>query len=451
MKQIKKIIFGWLFCFLLLLPEQAMAGTIDEEEIKDLSTAEKLEQVVPNVVEIEFFYYDEEDEVHVLHTGSGFFIGQTEDAPQYVLTSNKVVTLWEEERELLQSNEAEDSSAGVRIVVRQDVTIQASIVTSSDELGFTLLTIEQPLYDRNPMILNDTLNTFEDETEIYSIGIPIQAEKEGTAQISRGNLMREEEVEGVHKWIHNSYRNAGYIGGPLVDEEGTVLGINQSDVREEFLYATEIREVLPVLDALGISYRTTEMERKKKQEEEQQWKDALDSVTALTGPIGSLPSGSNSKRRLLFIIVGAVLFIAGIVILIVLLLTKDKRAEKKKKRKEEFTVTQAAPVFEDPIGEQRSALLLRAKTGQKEAIVGERFLIGKERGRTDFYIGDNTAVSRMHACILKKAEGYFLTEQHATNGTFLNEERLHPGEEKLLKNGDKIRLADEAFEFITSL
>jgi len=449
MKKLKIIMFLWLCCVLVFMPRQEVwAGAMDKEEAEELSTAEKLEQIVSNVLKIELFYRDEQDEVHVLHAGSGFFIGTGEEAPQHVLTSNNVVSLSEEEKSFLQSSEIKDDNVGIRIVIKQDVTIAASIVTNSEGMGFALLSLEQPMYDRGYMVLNNTMEVIESETEIYSIGIPNQSDAEETAQISRGSLMRVEETEGVSTWIHDSYRNAGYIGGPLVDTEGTVLGINQSDISEEFLCATQIDEVLSVLDALGISYRTTEMEANEKQEEELQLQNAMDSATAPRAPVIAASNDNNDKITLILSIVGAVLFLAGIVILVVLIKTKDKRAEKKRKREEELTVTHAAPIFEKHAGEKGEVVLIRVKTGQREVITQERFMIGKERGRTDFYIGDNSAVSRMHACILKKGDGYFLTEEHATNGTFLNEELLYSGEEKLLKSGDKIRLADEEFEFL---
>lgn len=451
MKLLKKIGLMWLCCLLFSFPvQEAVAGNIDAEETESLSIAEKLEQAAINVIEIELFYRLEDGGAQLLHTGSGFFIGDGEEAPQYVLTANQVVSLREEEKAILQSSGCKESDVGIQIIIKQDVTVGASVVTSSDEMGFALLNLEQPIYDRSYMILNNTFEQPESEMEIYSMGVVGGQDGDGTAQVSRGFLIPPKNAEGKNVWRHDSYRNSGYIGGPLVDAEGTVLGINQSDADDEFLQAIQVGEILPVLDALGIAYRTTAMEAREQQEEKQQLQNAMDSAAAIQESFTGNTPDTGSVLRLILMIIGVVVFITGMVILIVLLKTKEKRTQKKKKRQEEFTVTQAAPVFEGSLNDFGEAVLIRVKTGQKERISRERFLIGKERGSTDFYIGDNSAVSRMHALILKKQDGYFLTELQATNGTFLNDVRIYPDEEKMLKSGDKIRLADEEFEFLSS-
>jgi len=449
MKHLKEIVCVCLTCIIFIISGQEIqASSLDNKETENLSTAEKLEQIIPNVLAVELIYRDDEEMVHVLHTGSGFLIGEGEDAPQYMITGQKVTSLREEERELLQSADIKENNLAIRVVVKQDVTIEASVVTDSEEMGFALLSLSQPLYDRGYMVLNNTFAEFESPMEIYSIGVANQEMRDGTAQISRGNLIKTEEKNGVNVWFHDSYRNEGYIGGPLVDAEGNVLGINQSYIREETLQATSIDEILPVLDALGVGYRTTAMEIDEQQEKEQRLQNAMEVVTAVREPVIGNTSDSDSKLVPTLIICGCVLLVIGVVILIVLIVTKDKRAEKKRIKKEELTVTQAAPIFERQKVSEGEAALIRVKTGQREVIAQERFLIGKERGRVDFYIGDNSAVSRMHACIVKKADSYYLTEQHATNGTFLNDEIVYSGEEKLIKSGDIIRLADEEFEFI---
>ena len=41
----------------------------------------------------------------------------------------------------------------------------------------------------------------------------------------------------------------------------------------------------------------------------------------------------------------------------------------------------------------------------------------------------------------------YIVDNNATNGTFVNNKAAHPKEEIELKDGDKITLADEKFEF----
>ncbi len=59
---------------------------------------------------------------------------------------------------------------------------------------------------------------------------------------------------------------------------------------------------------------------------------------------------------------------------------------------------------------------------------------------------DEEAVSRKHARIEKRAEGFFLVDLKSTNGTWFNDQRIE--EAVPLQPGDRIRVGSETFEFI---
>lgn len=94
------------------------------------------------------------------------------------------------------------------------------------------------------------------------------------------------------------------------------------------------------------------------------------------------------------------------------------------------------------------AYLIRQKTQEKTVINTANFAIGKERGKVNYCIADNTTVSRVHAVIQKRGAEYYITDQKSTNYTYVNGVRLTPGQEKQLNNGDSIKLSDEVFEFV---
>ena len=60
-----------------------------------------------------------------------------------------------------------------------------------------------------------------------------------------------------------------------------------------------------------------------------------------------------------------------------------------------------------------------------------------EPGFLIFLPGEDT-VSRIHARIFFKEEGWFLIDLNSKNGTWADEERLKPQEEKRLEDGDRI-------------
>jgi hypothetical protein len=95
-----------------------------------------------------------------------------------------------------------------------------------------------------------------------------------------------------------------------------------------------------------------------------------------------------------------------------------------------------------------SASLLRSKNRENIQLTGTRFRIGKERSQVEYFIGDNTNISRNHVDIINENREYYIIDIGSTNGTFLNGARITPHTKMRLTDGDRIRLANEEFEFM---
>ena len=91
--------------------------------------------------------------------------------------------------------------------------------------------------------------------------------------------------------------------------------------------------------------------------------------------------------------------------------------------------------------------LTRISTGEKITINKERFVIGRERGRVDYCISDNTAVGRSHAIIVNRGGNAYVIDQNSRNCTYVNDQRAGANQEVKIKSGDKITFADEAFTY----
>lgn len=91
--------------------------------------------------------------------------------------------------------------------------------------------------------------------------------------------------------------------------------------------------------------------------------------------------------------------------------------------------------------------LIRVKTKEKISVNKPVFRIGKERSYVDYFIGDNTAISRSHANIVSRDGAYFLVDTNSTNHTFVNGEIIPSNEEVQIDHGTKFMLANEDFEF----
>ncbi len=142
------------------------------------------------------------------------------------------------------------------------------------------------------------------------------------------------------------------------------------------------------------------------------------------------------------------------------------------KSKVEKTKTVEAPVQEKPVKESKKAkkaeaaamteelapkpaapvlktnpYIVRVDNEEKIIIQKAVFKIGKASRGVDYHVSDNGAISRQHAVITKKDDGYYIRDNKSTNHTYVDGRELEEGEEVLLKNNTKFKLADEEFIF----
>lgn len=91
--------------------------------------------------------------------------------------------------------------------------------------------------------------------------------------------------------------------------------------------------------------------------------------------------------------------------------------------------------------------LTRMRTGEKISINKPVFRIGKESSYVDYFIRDNTAISRSHANIITSGDEYFVEDTNSTNHTYVNGKMINANEKIKLSSGDVVRLANEDFSF----
>lgn len=91
--------------------------------------------------------------------------------------------------------------------------------------------------------------------------------------------------------------------------------------------------------------------------------------------------------------------------------------------------------------------LLRIKNNERIEINKPVFRIGKERSYVDYFVSDNTAVSRSHANIINKDNEFYIVDTNSTNHTYVNGSMIQSNVETKIEHGTKIRLANEDFEF----
>lgn len=223
------------------------------------------------IFQVNLAYVDESSENHVVQGGSGFLIGNEEGA-DYIITNYHSLDITDELRStiLAQFGLGEDKRNSlnfvIQVVVKRDIVIEASVVTKSEEMDFAVLELQQPVYDRVPMALNVDIDSVLETAPVYTLGFPEEIQqaqdisyytKEDVSVIN-GIVSKKASINGIQYIQHSAVVSAGNSGGPLVNEAGQVIGMNQVILNDGYYYSVHISEITSILDALGIPYTKAE-------------------------------------------------------------------------------------------------------------------------------------------------------------------------------------------------
>ena len=97
--------------------------------------------------------------------------------------------------------------------------------------------------------------------------------------------------------------------------------------------------------------------------------------------------------------------------------------------------------------EVRYPYLVRERTGEKITINKPSFRLGKEKQYCDYFVSDNSAISRSHADIIERQGRYFVMDRNSTNHTYVDGRVIRPEQEVELFDGTTLRLANENFTY----
>lgn len=250
-----------------------------EEDINQLSPSNNSIVVADNVehdarngiLQVQLVFVDENNERHIVSSGTGFLIG-TEEESKYVITSYTTAFASEEFRNDVASSygvasdKIKDMRFELQIAVKRDVVVSATVETSSAELGFAALVLSKEIYDRTPLYIDPDLDQVTEMEEVYTLGFPnaIQGEQDVAlltyedVSVMNGIISKKTMIDG--RWViqHSAIVTDGNVGGPLIDMNGNVIGVNQIISEDGYNYSVHISEITSILDALGIPYMTVD-------------------------------------------------------------------------------------------------------------------------------------------------------------------------------------------------
>ena len=393
--------------------------------------------------------------------GTGFFVGEEGQDPMYLITNHHVIEPFLEsgEGELVQAETTEGVLTGrskIRVFYDSDDFEEAYPVAYDEIKDLAVLKLGAATSKRTPLPLCSPTDNMVGST-IYAVGYPGLAENvfadatttwgPSDVSVTSGSISRLLTTSGTGQMrlqIDCVIRH-GNSGGPLVNEDGQVLGIAVSSVSDEedssMYYGVNIDEVIPYLKQYDVPYVLQEAGATQSSSE-----TSLAEGTAPAGDKIVVPESTEEDPKessggvpaAVWVVIGvAVAAVAGVVIFLLL--------QKGKKTPAQVQPVQPAPA---PAPAPQKVPVLRSlaqqHNGVRIPIQGRQILIGTSQGDCQVVFRSGTpGVSRRHCSISWDAAtgDFILTDLGSSFGTFLeNRQKLAQGVPTRLRPGDRFYL-----------
>lgn len=251
-------------CMMLIMTFPVMA----EEENNLVATEDPRDSIMLMTLG----YEDDNGNYIAYKAGTCFLINN-----EYVLTNKHVVTFqtyYKEDGTIERDELAEfrryeavpddlqptDSHVKLYLYVNRDMKVSATMHDSvnSDDMDFAAVKLAENIYDRKPVALGDS-DVVQTKDTVYAMGFPADS-------ISTKDYNTKDDVSTVEGAVskmtvtgnvdiieHTAPLNLGNSGGPLLDKEDNVIGLN-TFLKGKKDYSIQINYIKNGLDTFGIPY-----------------------------------------------------------------------------------------------------------------------------------------------------------------------------------------------------
>lgn len=359
MKKARKLIFSILAAVMAFVMMSANFGTV---QIKAENSSQAVLNAKNGVVEVNVNYVDSSGKPRLIQGGSGFLIGSGgSSGAQYVITNFHVANLDSDtETQAKAFFNTTELNTRIEVVVKGDVTVTAQILKQSEDADYAILKLDEVIYDRATLKLSKSADVKQTQN-VYALGFPsvityIEDTNYYTTEdvtITQGTITKLTTIGSFAYIQHSAKLSAGNSGGPLVDENGYVLGVNTyTDKRtSDYSFSLQIDEIINILDAFAIPYElaggssstTTATTASSATNASTAASQEAPSTMAATQPSSSEAittngnvSAQNSDNTTLIIIIAAAAVILIIVIVIIVVMSgkKKKQAAEEQRRQQ---------------------------------------------------------------------------------------------------------------------
>ena len=377
----------------------------------DGSLPEVLTEAKQGVVEIYGVGYNGNNQQEAYFGGTGFCVSNPENENAVFVTNWHVITglgrydedhsrLW-----ILKENcEIDDKS----LLPDPSKSIECKIVTTTaGSPDFAILETTEPAADYKALPLLSSKEVEIGET-VYALGYPatvdaVSASNSGIEDITVTNGIvsqrMQDSIDATWVLMHTALISSGNSGGPLITEQGAVVGVNTYTFADNRYFAIYSDYIMNALEMAGIPYQV-------------------------------YGEGAGIPVLKIVIIAAIVLAILAVIAVVLVKISKKRAADKMKKKESEVEITKpAAPAFK-----------LKMPDGRIVPVNKNVMTIGRDTGCDICIAKENSNVSRYH-CKLEIIQGRLVVSDTASsNGTFVHGKRIPAGTRVALKTGSSFAI-----------
>lgn len=391
-------------------------------------------------------------------TGTGFAVGSKQAPVEYFVTNDHVV---------------ENAKSTYIIMDGEGTLLPCEIVATSDKRDLALLRLKTPTTEREASVLRpfDAQEMAMSTESVWAYGYPgvvdvlvtggssdSLASSMSDLSVTTGTItridFRAKTGEG-EQIIHDASVSGGNSGGPLVDKDGYVLGVNtwavasSRETNNADVYgAISVNEVITFLDAQGIGYTTVESLEKG----EDNANGIQKGETETTEDEDQSEDGTNGQT--IGVIIGAAALAIGVLIALIRSAKAKKagadsqarkdREKEKEKEKEKDREDKTRP--QDEKEKRRFALICEsgALVGHAPFELGDTTVIGRDPQRcTIVFPRDTKGVSHVHCTLFCQNGMVVVRDENSSFGTRVDQVRLEPGRTMVLYPGQRLYLGSD--------
>lgn len=372
--------------------------------------------------------FDYGSDMFSIATGSAFGVGKNGSEPEYFVTNahvcmddygniaDRLYILLDNDAVKIQVDENGDA---VAVDLDEDKVIACEVV-NEDLKQFpdvAVLKADEPVPGRKCLPLVKSSADIEDGTSVYALGFPGDVDvltlhddeysvvaDAGEVTLTAGIISKKTNsdlVGNTDVLVHSAAISSGNSGGPLIDEEGNVIGINTYSIAADSQYLSiYIDYAIEILEEHDIDYS----------------------------------SAGNADLIKTVILVAVIVLVAVVAFL---LISKFKKG---------------ADQYVEDEREAANALRIQGLTGyfaNRRFPIDTQVSLGRDPSNNIVFPTGTAGVSANHCLIIRNANQLYVKDLGSTYGTFINGSHKLPANQLVtIHVGDKLSLGSDAETFI---